>query len=191
MSVANIEYAYGFGVYETLRVVGGKPRFLADHLARLEKSAQIIGLEHAITLGELQLWIQQLLQAESIDVCNLKILLIGGRTAADAQLYILPLAPLFPDRKLYRDGVATITQHFERPWPQAKTLSMLGSYLAYRQARRANCYDALLISWLSRAVPLFRLRLPKCSMVLYVVMLSLSQMAWAFAIAKRQLWPMH
>lgn len=146
MSVANIEYAYGFGVYETLRVVGGKPRFLADHLARLEKSAQIIGLEHAITLGELQLWIQQLLQAESIDVCNLKILLIGGRTAADAQLYILPLAPLFPDRKLYRDGVATITQHFERPWPQAKTLSMLGSYLAYRQARRANCYDALLIN---------------------------------------------
>jgi branched-chain amino acid aminotransferase len=146
VSVANIEYAYGFGVYETLRVVGGRPRFLAEHLARLAKSAQLIGLEHALTLEQLENWITQLLQAETIDVCNVKILLIGGRTAADAQLYILPLAPLFPDRKLYRDGVATITQHFERPWPQAKTLSMLGSYLAYRQARLAQCYDALLIN---------------------------------------------
>lgn len=146
LSVANIEYAYGFGVYETLRVVGGRARFLSEHLERLQQSAKIIGLAHTLTIESLTLAITQLIAAEQIDVCNLKILLIGGRTALDAQWFVLPLAPLFPDRKLYRDGVTVITRHYERPWPQAKTLSMLGSYLAYRDARAAGAYDALLIN---------------------------------------------
>ena len=45
--LANIEYQYGFGVYETIRVVHGTPYFLKDHLERLQESARLIGLEHS------------------------------------------------------------------------------------------------------------------------------------------------
>ena len=44
--IDRIEYQYGFGVYETIRVVAGKPRFAEEHLERLFNSASIIGLEH-------------------------------------------------------------------------------------------------------------------------------------------------
>ena len=30
--LSNIEYQYGFGVYETIRVVNGVPYFLKEHL---------------------------------------------------------------------------------------------------------------------------------------------------------------
>ncbi len=145
VSIGNIEYAYGFGVYETIRVVHGAPVFLKQHLDRLFLSAGIIGLTHALTEGTIHTWIGALIQATKADTCNLKILLIGGRTAEDATLWILPLTPLFPDKKLYRDGVATITVSHERFLPHAKTLNMLPSYLFYGKAKEAGCYDALLM----------------------------------------------
>lgn len=143
--LASIEYAYGFGAYETIRVLNGKPYFLANHIERLFTSARLIELDHPYTDSFVEKAITDLvsLLGESI-TCNLKVLLIGAPTKDGAQLYILPLAPLFPDKKLYRDGVKAITAQYERLFPQAKTLNMLASYLHYRKAKRAGCYDALL-----------------------------------------------
>lgn len=145
MPVTHIEFAYGFGVYENIRVVRGVPLFILDHLARLQKSAEVIGLSHTFTPDTLQEWVMALIKECKSDALNLKILLIGAREAKDATLFILPLAPLFPDKKLYRDGVTAITVPYERSVPNAKTLSMLGSYMAYRTAKTAGAYDALLI----------------------------------------------
>jgi branched-chain amino acid aminotransferase len=77
---------------------------------------------------------------------NLKILLIGGRTPSEADLYITCLSPLFPQRKLYRIGVPVITVELERLYPQAKTLNMFTSYQAYRRAKAEGAYDALLVN---------------------------------------------
>lgn len=138
----NVEYSYGFGVYETIRAVKGQALFLKEHCRRLMASAKIIGLEHDLTFDAVENFVSELLKENTIDACNVKILLIGGQPA---NLYIMCLNPLFPDRKLYKTGAKTISQHYERPFPQAKTLNMLQSYLAYREAKRAGAYDALAI----------------------------------------------
>ncbi len=143
--VSNIEYAYGFGVYETIRVVHGKPVFLPEHLKRLMTSAAAIELKHALNEVMIGEWMTALLTKISADTCNLKILLIGAKTAEEALLFILPLTPKFPDKKLFRDGVAVITTEYERLLPNAKTLNMLPSYLFYKKAKEAGCHDALLI----------------------------------------------
>ena len=49
VSRMSIEYAYGFGVYETLRSMRGRFLFLNEHVERLVKSVEIIGLEHTYT----------------------------------------------------------------------------------------------------------------------------------------------
>ena len=143
--LASIEYAYGFGVYESIRVTNGVVYFINDHIERLMESARIIGLAHPFSPEIISNAISELLEKNTADTCNVKILLIGGRTPEDAQLNILCLNPLFPDKKLYRDGVHTITYEYERAFPHAKTLNMLQSYLAYRTAKAAGAYDALLI----------------------------------------------
>ncbi len=144
--LSKIEYTYGFGVYESIRVVRGRALFLADHLRRLLHSATIIGLEHGFTEADMTAWTEALVSALETDAFNLKMQLVGGRTAQDATLYIIPLAPLFPDKRLYTKGATALTVPLERFLPHAKSLNMLPSYLAYRKAKTAGCYDALCVN---------------------------------------------
>lgn len=146
VSLLSIEYAYGFGVYETLRVKNKKPLFLNDHVERLMRSAEIIRLEHRLAAEDVKKYIAGLIEATGEDTYNIKILLMGASVPAEVDCYIFASAPFFPDKKLYRDGVEVMTADFERAYPQAKSLNMLQSYLAYREAKNKNCYDALLVN---------------------------------------------
>lgn len=143
--LSSIEYAYGFGVYENIRVVRGRSIFLEEHLQRLLHSAKTIGLPHTLTKERVRDWIDALLLKINAESCNLKLLLVGGKSTEEAVLWILPLAPLYPDKKLFRDGVAVISVRHERFLPHAKTLNMLPSYLFYRKAKESKCYDAILV----------------------------------------------
>lgn len=144
--LSNIEYSYGFGVYETLRAAKGKILFPKEHAERLMESARIIGLEHSFTANSIQANIAELVKQNQAETCNLKVLLIGANDKESANLYILCLNPLFPDRKLYSAGAKCITQKYERIYPHAKTLNMLPSYLAYREAKKVGAYDALAVN---------------------------------------------
>lgn len=141
--LSNIEYSYGFGVYETVRVSRGQPLFVGKHCQRLMESARIIGLEHSFDAAQVKKNVQALLDTLKAETCNLKILLIGS-SRDDASISIIASNPLFPDRKLYKNGVSVTTYQYEREFPHAKSLNMLPSYLAYREAKRAGAYDALL-----------------------------------------------
>lgn len=146
MPLSSVEYSYGFGVYETMRLAKGHLFFMNEHVDRLLKSASIIELEHEFTSESIKTSIQKLIDANNAATCNIKVLLIGGQTPPKANLYILCLNPLFPDRSLYKSGASCITVSYERPFPHAKSLNMLPSYLAYRKAKRVGAYDALLIN---------------------------------------------
>lgn len=144
--VNNIEFSYGFGVYETVRVSGGVIYFAHEHIDRLLTSAKIIGLEHSFSAGRIEEYMNDLLEASNLKTSNLKMLLIGAPAKEAVQLYIMALNPLFPPRKLYTQGATCVTYKNERFLPHAKTLNMLPSYLAYREARAKGAYDALLVN---------------------------------------------
>ena len=142
----DLAYAYGFGVYETLKVRQGVVYFAELHEERLWTSARTIDLEHPFRPGDFQAFVKALVEANSIGDANLKAILVGGQGPTEARLAILALNPLFPDRKNYKHGALAITWKGERIYPQAKTLNMLASYLAYREAQHLGAYDALLIN---------------------------------------------
>lgn len=142
--INNVEYSYGYGVYETLRFSKGTINFLDDHIERLFNSAQIISIDHNFDKDSIKKNLTQLLEQNQAETCNIKILLLGGKDKDSASLYAFCSNPLFPDRKLYKTGVKCILEKYERLWPGAKTLNMLPSYMAYKKAREAGAYEALL-----------------------------------------------
>ncbi len=142
ISLGNLEFSYGFGVYENIRLRNNKVYFLTEHLKRLLHSAKIIELKHQFTAKATAQWVKGAITKNQIASANIKILLIGG---AEPQLYIMLLAPQYPDKKIYREGVRVCAYKYERFLPQAKTLNMLPSYLAYNQAKKAGAYDALFV----------------------------------------------
>jgi branched-subunit amino acid aminotransferase/4-amino-4-deoxychorismate lyase len=148
VSLEDVAFAYGYGVYETLKVRKGIVYFPDLHEERLFTSASIIELEHPFESGQIDGYLRDLIEGNGLSDANLKILLIGSTergAPGKARLYIMALNPLFPDKRLYRDGATAISFSGERVYPQSKSLSMTVSTLAYGKARQAGAYDALLV----------------------------------------------
>jgi len=142
IAIDNIEFTYGFGVYENLRVRKGKIFFADEHVERLFKSAEMIELDHDFNFEQIKTWVEKLIKKNKLEDCNIKVLLIGGESQ---DLYIMCLAPKFLDKKYYKQGVKVITEIYERFLPQAKTLNMLPSYLIFKRAKEQDAYDVLLL----------------------------------------------
>ncbi|MBI4151576.1 aminotransferase class IV family protein [Candidatus Woesearchaeota archaeon] len=145
----NLEFSYGFGVYETLKVRSGHLYFPERHMERLFHSAKTIGLNVPLPSDALFSALKDLVRALNDELLqstpprdqsyNLKILCVAGTVS------IFATAPLYVPEKYYKHGVDVITHHGERLFPQAKTLNMFMSYLAYARAKEASAYDALLV----------------------------------------------
>src|SRR5574342_513713 len=76
--LSNIEYSYGFGVYENIKVRNNILYFVNQHVDRLFKSAEVINLKHPFKHSQIKHYIQDLVNAVKEDSYNLKMLLIGG-----------------------------------------------------------------------------------------------------------------
>ncbi len=145
VSVKDLHFQYGFGVYEALRVRNGIVYFVDMHADRLIESAKVIELQHSYSQQQIVDFIKQVSQKNNLESANIKMLLIGGKTPEESTLYIFPILPLYPDRKLYKHGATVQTVTYERFLPNAKTLNMLPSYLFFTKARKNGHYDALLL----------------------------------------------
>jgi branched-subunit amino acid aminotransferase/4-amino-4-deoxychorismate lyase len=146
--LSSIEFNYGFGVYETMKIRNGKLFFVDKHSQRLLFSAKQIFLQHNFDQKLIQDWIKELSQKlinsnEAGFSCNLKILLIGSKSLENVKLYIIPIAPFFVERKKYKTGCEVVAFKYSRWKPQAKSLNMLPSYVYFCEAKRLNFYDCL------------------------------------------------
>jgi branched-subunit amino acid aminotransferase/4-amino-4-deoxychorismate lyase len=136
---------HGYGCYEVLRIRSGILYFPAFHEERLLRSAAILGIQHDIQPGNLVQALHYLAEANGMAECNVKVLLFG-REGRDADWFAFLLPPLYPPDDSCTAGVNCTLFHGERPFPAAKSLGVLVSTLAFRQAKAKACWDALLVN---------------------------------------------
>ncbi|MAE42550.1 hypothetical protein CMO93_02160 [Candidatus Woesearchaeota archaeon] len=142
--IDNIEFTYGFGVYENLKIRKRLLYFPEMHCERILNSAKIINLKPKFNKIQIKNYLVEFVNKIKEDSFNVKILMVGNKT--DSDLYIFAAAPKYMPRKAYTQGVKVITYQGDRQFPNAKTLSMLMSYVAYKKARENNAYDSLMIN---------------------------------------------
>ena len=68
----------GFGVFDFLRTYGGKPVFLRDHVARLQKSASQIGLDMPWAPEQIEETVLETLARNIHEESNIRIVVTGG-----------------------------------------------------------------------------------------------------------------
>jgi branched-subunit amino acid aminotransferase/4-amino-4-deoxychorismate lyase len=136
---------HGYGCYEVLRIRSGILYFPEFHEERLLRSAAILGIQHAIKPGNLVQALHHLAKTNSVVECNVKVVLFG-REGGDADWFAFLLPPLYPPDDSGTAGVNCTLFHGERPFPAAKSLGVLVSTLAFRQAKARACWDALLVN---------------------------------------------
>ncbi|MBO8436274.1 MAG: aminotransferase class IV family protein [Spirochaetes bacterium] len=143
LPVTSREVQYSFSVYEALRIIGGHIVHLSDHLKRLSISCRDIALVHPFSDELIAASLDALIEADNICDATARILIVGGPSPLFFVTYTDLLS--YPD-SYYDEGVALSLYYGERFLPEAKTSNLLMQYIALEQAKKAGCFEALLVN---------------------------------------------
>jgi len=164
VSVFDHGFLYGDGVYETIRSYGNRIFMRDQHLARLRRSADAIGLTIPIPEKD---WPDLLHEAmernrvgnDGIDAyLRITISRGVGEIGLDPALCPIPTVVIMakslhpPARPQYERGVSVIVAQTRRNLPSAlsphiKATNFLNNILAKREAVAAGAFDSVLLNW--------------------------------------------
>ncbi|KGX92543.1 D-amino acid aminotransferase [Pontibacillus halophilus JSM 076056 = DSM 19796] len=144
---------FGDGVYEVIRIYGGRFYQLHDHIDRLYRSAEAIKLEVPYEKAELLEKLATLLEKNSVTTdAKLYLQVTRGSAPRDhafpvgvgANLYAY-IADLTRKTEEMKHGVSVITHEDER-WQNCyiKSLNLLPNVLAKQTAKEHGAYEAIL-----------------------------------------------
>jgi D-alanine transaminase len=153
ISVLDRGFIYGDGVYEVIPVYRRQPYRLRQHLARLQRSMDGIGLANPHTDAEWESIIRELVARTSFDDQGIYFQVTRGVAKRDhsfpsgvAPTVFMMSNPLpLPTAEQVERGVAVVTATDER-WLHCdlKTISLLGNVLARQRATDAGAVEAVL-----------------------------------------------
>jgi branched-chain amino acid aminotransferase len=159
VSVFDHGFLYGDGVYETLRAYGGRIFMLPRHLARLERSAQLIGLAPPLAEKDWGPLLAEAMRRNGIADAYLRITISRGEGEIGLDPALCPRPTLvviakpyvpYPAR-LFEEGVDLAIVAVRRNLPAAlppevKSLNFLNNILAKREAIAARAFEGLLLT---------------------------------------------
>lgn len=143
---------YGDGLFETMLIRHGRVRFLEAHLARLAQGCLRLGIPLAVDAA-LRAQIQS--AASGSDLAVLKLLVTRGsgprgyaprdQTVPRRVMTVFAAAPTTTWHEGVQLRVAQLTVAANPALAGIKHLNRLENVLAAREARQADCFDALLL----------------------------------------------
>ena len=159
VSVFDHGFLYGDGVFEGIRVYGGKVFRLKEHVERLFESARHIKLEIPLSREQMVEAILSTVKANNKHNGYIRPIVTRGagylgldpRKTSDPQVIIIvDDISLYPP-ELYEKGMeivtaATIRNHPNALSPRVKSLNYLNNILAKIEARRAGCMEAIMLN---------------------------------------------
>lgn len=146
--ITDLTLRRGFGAFDFLRVEGGVPLFVDDHLARLERTADLLGLAPRPETQALKIHVRELVEANGAGSFGLQIFLTGGDPVdgflpgTPRTLVLVVDLPRYPSAS-YRDGVVLLPYRFQRDLPEAKTTNYFTAVRLARRMREASATDVL------------------------------------------------
>ena len=140
----------GYGVFDLLRTVGGKPFLLAEHLKRLRASAAHLGLGVPISDSEIAKVITELLARNGHAEATVRLVLTGG-VSPDGMTFDVTTPTfcilthelhLLPE-SVYETGTSLLTEEHRREVPLAKTTNYLTMLAQRPRTQAAGALDLL------------------------------------------------
>jgi len=159
VSVFDHGLLYGDGVFEGIRVYGGRVFKLASHLRRLDESARAIRLEPPYNDEQLTSAIHKTVHANGLDDGYIRLCVTRGtgtlglnpfNCTKPCTFIIADSITLYP-QKQYEEGMSIITSSVIRNHPSAispriKSLNYLNNILAKAEAIDAGMLEAVMLN---------------------------------------------
>lgn len=145
-------FLLGDGLFETIKVVNGQPRFLAQHWQRLSQSSQLLAFTLPFSFSELKVAVEQLIHTEELQRAGLRLTLSVGCASRGLwpedrsrqpfwilESFSLPSCVVKPTRLM----LSSIYSEPSNPVNQLKSLSCLHRILVKKEAVEKGVDDAL------------------------------------------------
>jgi branched-chain amino acid aminotransferase len=159
ISVYDHGLLYGDGVFEGMRIYGGKVFRMQDHLDRLWNSAKAIWLEIPMTPEALAKAVDETVAANGLVDGYVRLVVTRGagtlgldpnRTSQPQVIIIADKITLYP-QEYYENGleiitVSTMRNHPAALSPRIKSLNYLNNILAKIEGLQAGCEEALMLN---------------------------------------------
>jgi branched-chain amino acid aminotransferase len=150
VSVFDHGFTVGDGVFETLKVIRGRPFAVRRHLERLHRSAQGLGLNVPLTDRSLRGVLDEVVAATGLDTARLRITLtagvtpLGSRRSGGEPTLVVAAGPLEP----WDAETTAVTV----PWPRnersaitgVKATSYAENVVALAEARKVDATEAIM-----------------------------------------------
>lgn len=151
-------FLYGYGLYETIRSYNGIIFRLDRHLKRLQKSAELLGLDSKLAAFDLEKACYALLKINKLVDARIRITISAGtgdivpnpQTCDQPTVFIVAhkLTPI--PAEVYQRGYKVLTSGYRRnsqsPLSQIKSTCCLENVLALQEAKAKGADDALLLN---------------------------------------------
>ena len=163
VSILDHGLLYGDGVFEGIRITGGRVFRLHDHIARLERSARAIGLALPVQGAALAAAVLATARANGENEAYVRLVATRGvgelgvdpASCREPELFcIVASLRMFPE-DVRKAGLRLLTSWLRRPAsdtldPQVKSLNYLNNVLAKRDARLKGYDDAVVLNQMGR-----------------------------------------
>jgi branched-chain amino acid aminotransferase len=152
-------FLYGDGLFEGIRVRGGRVFRLDDHLARFAAGAKALALELPHAIAEVRRIVLDTVRAYAAPEAYVRLLATRGEGPLGVDplpcgparlLCLVDQVALYPEEKRRR-GIDLVTSSLRRPPPdvldpRVKSLNYLNNVLAKLEARTRGADEALLLN---------------------------------------------
>ena len=158
VSVFDRGFLYGDSVFEVYRTYGGVPFAEAEHLERLDRSADLLMIPMPVSLETLSSEVRSTLDAAGEGDWYIRVVITRGTgpltydlSTASAPLRVVIAAPVsVPPPEHYERGVAVAVLEASRPTDDArasgaKASNYLANLLAVHEAKQKGAEEALLL----------------------------------------------
>jgi branched-chain amino acid aminotransferase len=149
--VTDMAVLRGYAVFDFLRTYGGKPFHLNDHLQRLRRSAELIGLSTPWPKSELELIVNETVRRNAYEEANIRLVVTGGFSSdsitpdAKSRLLVLVTKVKSLPKEWYTDGVKVVTTEVNRYIPEAKSTNYVNAVIALGRAREKGAVESLYV----------------------------------------------
>lgn len=129
LSVSDLAIQRGYGIFDFLKTIDGKPVFMNDHIDRFFHSAEIMGLAVGLERTAIFKNVNALMTKNNFANSGIKIILTGG-DSADGYTPSIPnlliiQTPFAVNPSAFEKGTRLVTYNHQRQLPDVKTIDYL------------------------------------------------------------------
>jgi len=148
IGVTDLALHRGYGIFDFLKIVNGRPIFMEDHFNRFFNSAKEMYLDVAYSREELRQAVMQLTEANDMTTAGIKLLLTGGYSddgykMGAPNLIILQYPLNLQEENKLDKGLQLATFDHVRQLPHIKTIDYLQAVRLHPFMRETNTDDVL------------------------------------------------